>query len=636
MRHSWPARLNPWRNARAAATAMLHGSSLGEVPCALARYESLRLGPAIKHVDRSGQATAARVAVAGDDGAMTGAGDESTVLPVLTEDQLARLRPYGATRPVEAGEVLISPEDDRYDLLIVLDGVVEVSDESQGRRVGIGRVMGRGRFLGELSLLTGQRPFLTARAVTSGEILAITPAQFREVLARETETAEILTRALIARRRRHVSDRASSAVIEIIGGGQSAQALALRTFLSRNTIAYNWVDVDQTDGSADILRALGVTRDDLPLAITPTRVLTSADPAELAEVLGLGSRQHYDHQYDVVVVGAGPAGLAAAVYGASEGLDLVAFDATAPGGQAGTSSRIENYLGFTDGISGAELTTRATIQAQRFGAQLSSPCRVGGIAASGRGFTVSLADGTAVACRTVVAASGALYRRLPLANWERLEGAGIYYAATEIEAGACTLSPVIVLGGGNSAGQAALYLARRCGRVTIVIRRESLTESMSQYLVDRVVANDFIDVASSSVVHAVDGRDHLEFVELENISTGEITRMATRGLFCFIGAEPASTWLPADIKRDHHGFVLTDVAVPPQDVTGRPRLPFETTMDGVFAAGDIRVGSMKRVAAAVGEGSSVIRSVHQYLAMFSDRDHTDDPGQSAPAPIRSA
>lgn len=545
---------------------------------------------------------------------MTGPASEATAYPVLDDGQLARLRRYGTTRPVMAGEVLFSPADAGYDLLAVLSGEVVVLNESRGASVEFAR-HGPGQFAGELNLLTGQRPFLTARATTDGAVLALTPAQLREVLARETDIADVLLRALIARRSRRVSGAASDATIEIIGTGQSGPALALRTFLNRNTIAYLWVDLDQADDAAEMLGTAGATWGDLPVVITPTRVLMNADPTALAAVLGIGRYPDHGRHYDVVVIGAGPAGLAAAVYGASEGLEVAVLDATAPGGQAGSSSRIENYLGFPDGISGAELTSRASIQAQRFGALLASPCRVDSLAVAATGsFTVRLADGTSLSARAVVAASGALYRRLPLPNWERLEGAGIYYAATDLEAGLSSASHVFVLGGGNSAGQAALYLARRCPRVTVVIRRDSLTASMSQYLIDRVMASDRIDVATSTEIAAVDGGDHLESVAVRNTATGAVTQVAASGLFCFIGAQPASAWLPADVACDEDGFVLTDVSVPAGLATARTRLPFETAVDGMFAVGDIRAGSMKRVAAAVGEGSSVIRSVHQYLA----------------------
>ena len=550
--------------------------------------------------------------------------DESAAYPVFTADQLDRLLGYGSVRPVQAGEVLFSPADDTYDLLVVLDGEVEVTEEVRGGQVRFAP-HGRGQFVGELNLLTGQRPFHTARVTTDGAILVIPPEQLRVLLGRETEIADVLVRALIARRRRRLSGDDASAPIEVIGTEQSGPVLALRTFLGRNTIAYRWVDASLAADLDDYLAGVGVTRDDLPVVITPSSVLPRARPADLGAALGLVRHAAADRRYDVVVVGAGPAGLAAAVYGASEGLDVVVFDGTAPGGQAGTSSRIENYLGFPDGISGAELTTRAAIQAQRFGAQLTSPCEVERVSAAPAGFEIALSDGGSAEARTVVAACGARYRRLPLANWERLEGAGIYYAATSLEAGLCAAGPVFVLGGGNSAGQAAIFLARHCSQVTIVIRRQALAASMSQYLIDRIEAHDQIRVAARSVVSAVNGRDHLESVELRDTRSGEVTRYGSRGLFCFIGAEPAGGWLPAEVTRDEDGFVLTDVAVPRGRTTDRPRLPFETALDGLFAAGDIRVGSMKRVAAAVGEGSSAIRSVHQYLAQFHDHDRSGQP-----------
>jgi thioredoxin reductase (NADPH) len=550
--------------------------------------------------------------------ATPGPAGDAVAYPVLDDSQRARLRRYGTTRRVSAGEILYSPASASSDLLVVLSGAVVVSNDALGASVELARHR-PGQFAGELNMLTGQRPFLTARAATQGEVLALTSAQVREVLAHETDVADILLRALIARRRRHVSGATPGAAFEIIGTSHSGAALALRRFLTRNTIAYQWVDVDQADDAAGILGGVGATSADLPVVITPTRVLMKADPATLAAVLGLGRYPDHPERYDVVIVGAGPAGLAAAVYGASEGLDVAVLDATAPGGQAGSSSRIENYLGFPDGISGAELTTRATIQAQRFGALLASPCRVASLAvAADGGLTVGLADGASIAARTVVAASGARVRRLPLPNWERLEGAGIYYAATDLETGAADSSHVFVLGGGNSAGQAALYLARRHARVTIVVNTDSLTASMSRYLIDRVLASDRIDVTPASEVVAVAGADHLESVAVRTMATGAVTQVAASGLYSFIGAQPASGWVPDQVARDHEGFVLTDVAAPVRSGARRARLPYETTVNGMFAAGDVRAGSMKRVAAAVGEGSSVIQSVHQYLANFAD------------------
>jgi thioredoxin reductase (NADPH) len=548
---------------------------------------------------------------------MSSPADDSAAIPVLSDDEVTTLGRYGTVRQTAAGQVLFSPADDRYGLIVVLSGGVEITDESRGRSAVFAQV-GPGQFVGELGLLTGQRPILTARVTAAGEIIAIAPGRLRELLTRETEIAEILVTALIARRRRRASHEVPSEAIEIIGSGQSARALALRSFLSRNSVAYLWVDLDRADSPEDVLRGIGASGDDLPVAITPTRLLLNAGASELAEALGLGRRPDAYRIFDVIVVGGGPAGLAAAVYGASEGLDVAVLEAAAPGGQAGATSRIENYLGFPEGISGTELTTRATIQAQKFGAVLASPCRVDRLTATGKQFSVSLTDGTALSARTVVAATGAGYRRLPLANWQRLEGGGIYYAATDLEAGLCAGSPVVVLGGGNSAGQAALYLARQCPRITIVIRSDSFAASMSQYLIDRVAANPRIDVATSTIVEAVDGREHLEAVTLRSTRTASTRRLAARGLFCFIGARPASSWLPEDVARDDDGFVLTDIAI--SSDTRRPRLPYETSVDGMFAAGDIREGSMKRVAAAVGDGSAVIRSIHRYLSFCTDRD----------------
>jgi thioredoxin reductase (NADPH) len=542
---------------------------------------------------------------------------EAIAYPVLDDIQQVRLRRYSTTRRVTAGEILYSPASESNDLFVVLSGELVVSSDALSPSVELAR-HGPGQFAGELNMLTGQRPFLTVRATTDGWVLALTPAQVREALSRETDVADILVRALIARRRRHVSGATPGAAFEVIGTSHSRPALMLRRFLNRNTIPYQWVDVDQVDAAAAILSGVGATSDDLPVVITPTRVLMNADPAALAAVLGLGRYPDHPERYDVVIIGAGPAGLAAAVYGASEGLDVAVLDAFAPGGQAGSSSRIENYLGFPDGISGAELTTRAAIQAQRFGALLASPCRVASVAVAADGsFAVGLADGDSIAARTVVAASGARVRRLPLLNWGRLEGAGIYYAATELEAGDDS-SHVFVLGGGNSAGQAALYLARRCPRVTIVVNQDSLTASMSHYLIDRVLASDRIAVMTSSEVVAVESADHLESIAVRNMATGVVTQVAASALYSFIGAQPASSWLPEQVARDEDGFVLTDVAAPARSATARTRLPYETALDGLFAAGDIRAGSMKRVAAAVGEGSSVIQSVHQYLADFGD------------------
>ena len=342
-------------------------------------------------------------------------------------------------------------------------------------------------------------------------------------------------------------------------------------------------------------------------------------PGEFAEHLGLTFHPQPGFIFDLVVVGSGPAGLSAAVYGASEGLSTVSLDAVATGGQAGASSRIENYVGFPNGVTGEDLATRAAIQAQRLGAQLNAPCEVAGLRVEHGFQVIVLADGSEIPCKTVIVASGARYRRLAVDDLERFEGAGVYYAATDLEARTCTNLPVIVVGGGNSAGQAAIYLSQQGSRVSIAIRGDDLAHSMSRYLIERIEADPHIEVLTCTEVRALAGDSHLGNVTLEHTATGERRDVGCSGLFCFIGAVPATGWLHEALELDTKGFILTDRALPDSVTSGplfatRDPLPLETSIPGVFAVGDVRNGSIKRVAAAVGEGSSAVRSVHDHLA----------------------
>jgi thioredoxin reductase (NADPH) len=356
------------------------------------------------------------------------------------------------------------------------------------------------------------------------------------------------------------------------------------------------------------------------VVITPNAVLRRTTPGAFASLVGLAYRSVPGSVLDLVVVGTGPAGLAAAVYGASEGLDTVSLDAVSVGGQAGSSSRIENYVGFPNGISGGDLAARAAVQAQRLGARLNAPCEVTGFRVDHGFHVVVLADGSEIATRAVIVASGARYRRLQVDDLERFEGAGVYYSATEMEARDCRQGTVVVVGGGNSAGQAALFLAQQCGDVIMAVRRPDLAQTMSDYLVQRIHADQRIDVLGQHEVREMLGASHLEQVTLEDNAAGTRRVVDCGGLFCFIGAVPSTAWLGDCVALDRAGFVLTDRSV--QDIHldplafgGRDPLPFETSQPGVFAVGDVRHGSMKRVAAAVGEGSSAVRSVHDYLAL---------------------
>jgi thioredoxin reductase (NADPH) len=351
------------------------------------------------------------------------------------------------------------------------------------------------------------------------------------------------------------------------------------------------------------------------VVITPTEILRRATPAVFAEHLGLTYQPKPGYIFDLVVVGSGPAGLAASVYGASEGLRTVSLDAMAIGGQAGSSSRIENYTGFPNGISGGDLTARSAVQAMRLGARLNAPCEVVGLRVEAGFHVVILRDGSEIPTRAVIVASGASYRRLDVEDLERFEGAGVYYAATDLEARVCDGRPVLVVGGGNSAGQAAIHLGEHNCSVTIAIRRDDLAHSMSQYLIERIVADPKISLLTGVEVHALAGEDHLDEVTLRHTATEQRQAIPCSGLFCFIGAQPATGWLCDGVLLDQDGFVLTDRQLSGQIAAGTSSpLPFETSVPGVFAAGDVRNGSMKRVAAAVGEGSSAVRSVHERLA----------------------
>jgi thioredoxin reductase (NADPH) len=539
--------------------------------------------------------------------------------PRLTETQRARLQAYGTPHVVEAEDVLYGPGDREYDLIVVEDATVEIVrpptlDAPEEALVRFGP----GSFLGELSLLTGQAVYLIARVVAGGRVHRIGPARFRRLMAEDPELSNILIDAFNARRDLLRQSDASRG-LELLGTAMDSASLALRTYAARRRLPHLWFDADSVGGQS-LMEVASLTNDDLPAALLPDRVLRRATPGELAETLGLTYRRDSGAPVDLVVAGAGPAGLAAAVYGSSEGLTTVLLDALAPGGQAASSTRIENYLGFPSGISGAELAERAETQALKFGARLASPCEVVALDVDEH-LRVFLSDGTDIPTRALIVASGARYRSLPLERWDELEGAGIFYAATEIEARACAGGPVTVVGGGNGAGQAAIFLAS-CGcDVTLAIRRREIDANMSRYLLDRLLANARITVRGGTEVVRLDGERVLEAVALRG-PDGEVHEQECRGLFCFIGAEPATGWLTG-VALCERGFVRTDVQLTSDDLgetwsaLGRGPLSFETSVPGVFAAGDVRLGSMKRVAAAVGEGASAVRSVHTAIGVHT-------------------
>jgi thioredoxin reductase (NADPH) len=546
----------------------------------------------------------------------TGAG-AIPVFPPLTPEQFAILGRYGDRTEAAAGDVLYSAGDADYDFIVVESGEVEVVRPAMpGAPEAPIASWGPGFFLGELNLITGQSALATARMNAPGVVLRVKRSEFRRLMADEAELSDFVLRVLLARRQSLLHNEGALS-LRIIGSQMSAGTHALRTWAARQQLPHTWIDFDEPTGQR-LACAAGVTADDLPAAITATAVLRKATPGAVADHLGLALRAGVEHDYDVVVIGGGPAGLAAAVYGASEGLHTLLVDSIAVGGQAAASSRIENYLGFPSGISGVELTSRALVQANKFGADISSPCEVESLDCHDGHLHVRLSNGEDIHARSVVVASGARYRKLPLDNWSTFEGASIFYAATEIEARACSSRPVTVIGGANSAGQASLFLAESGCQVCLVVRGSDLGAGMSRYLVDRVLADPRITVHLQSQVSELFGTTALEGISITS-TDGHSVRKDCRGLVCFIGAEPATDWLKG-LAVDEDGFIVTDRDIPDDDrgptweLLGRSPLPFETNVPGVFAVGDVRSGSMKRVAAAVGEGASAIRSVHLALA----------------------
>jgi len=554
---------------------------------------------------------------------VTGIGSDREVgnpvaYPRLNDAQLARLRSYGTRQTVEAGDVLYGPGDATYDLIVMEDATVEIVQPATRDAPEESLVrFGPGLFLGELNLLTGQAVYLIARVVEGGRVHRIAPARFRQLMAEDPELSDILLEAFQARRE-ILRQNGASRGLELIGSVMDSASLALRTYAARRRLPHLWFDADSVAGQS-LLQAASLSSADLPAALMPDRVLRRATPGELAETLGLAYRGiDSGDSVDLTVVGAGPAGLAAAVYASSEGLTTVLLDALGPGGQSAASSRIENYLGFPSGISGADLAERAETQALKFGARFSTPCEIVALRIDEH-LRAVLADGTEIPTRALIIATGARYRSLPLERWDDFTGAGIFYAATELEARSCADGPVTVVGGGNGAGQAALFLASFGCDVTVAIRRPEIESGMSQYLVDRLLASPKITVLGGTAVTRLDGEHVLESISLVG-PTGELPEQACRGLFCFIGAEPATSWLTG-VALDEHGFVRTDVQLTTDELgetwsaLGRGPLPFETSVPGVFAVGDVRHGSMKRVAAAVGEGASAVRSVHTAIGV---------------------
>ncbi|MFE3505759.1 FAD-dependent oxidoreductase [Kitasatospora sp. NPDC059160] len=546
---------------------------------------------------------------------LTPPADVHGAYPLLSDDQIAILRSCGQVRPVREGEQLVRAGDPSEEFFVVLSGTVAVV-EGHSEQQQLVHLHEPRSFLGELGVLEGQTALLGALVSTPGEVLAVGLAALRDLLSREPALGDVILRAYLLRR---TILAGAGTGFRIIGSAFSPDTRRLLDFAARNRLPHRWADLEKDTEAEALLTRLGIAPEETPIVVWHEhRVLRNPSNAELAQVIGLRTETVARAVLDLVVVGAGPGGLAAAVYGASEGLSTVVLDAVATGGQAATSSRIENYLGFPAGISGMELAECAVVQATRFGARITVPAEAAGLEQRDGANVVRLADGSTVAANNVVVATGARYRRLPARGVERFEGLGVHYAATLWEARTCRLDTVAVVGGGNSAGQAALFLARESPAVHLLVRGEDLGHNMSRYLIDRIEQNPRIHVRLHTEVQEVTGEDRVEAVVVQDNRTREQQVLEARALFVFIGASPATSWLAGAVTLDPRGFIPTgqDVAHVAADLwkpLGRAPLALETGLPGVFAVGDVRSGSVKRVASAVGEGAMAVRLAHEHL-----------------------
>jgi thioredoxin reductase (NADPH) len=542
----------------------------------------------------------------------------SEAFPLLTKAQIDRLRPYGKVRSVSAGDVLFEPGDSNVPVFVLLSGGLDIIQPcpKDGRAL-VSHIPGS--FTGEFSMISGQRALLRGCVTESGEFLEIPVGDLRSIVARDAELGDIFMRAYILRRVLLIQEGASNVIL--LGSRHVADTLRLREFLGRNGYPYKYIDLDTDERSQSILDHFQVSPDEVPVVVCNGRtVMRNPSLAELADCLGLNLSVDVSQVRDLVVVGAGPSGLAAAVYAASEGLDVLVVETATPGGQAGSSSKIENYLGFPFGISGDHLTARALTQAQKFGAKMMVARSAVRLDCDRRPYRVILDQGSPLAARAIVLAAGAQYNKLPVPKLGNFEGRGVYYGATFMESQLCEGEDVVVIGGGNSAGQAAAFLSQTARKVYMLVRSGRLSDTMSRYLIRRIEENPVIELHYNSQITAVDGNEHLESVSWFDGDSGQTSSHDVRHLFIMTGASPRTDWLEGCLALDSKGFVLTGHDLDKQTLEAkswplsRPPQILETSLPGVFAVGDIRSGNVKRVASAVGEGSIAIHLVHRTLA----------------------
>ena len=539
------------------------------------------------------------------------------VFPTLTPEQIARVAAHGHVRRVEHGEVLLEPGDQNPRFFVVTAGHIEVVKPSGDTEEPV-TIHRRGQFTGEVSMLSRRHGFVRMRAGEAGEVIELDREQLLMLVQIDSELSEILMRAFILRRVEMIAHEFGDVVL--VGSTHAPGTLRVKEFLTRNGHPYSYIDLDRDAGVQDVLDRFHVAVADVPVLICRGEVvLRNPTNEQIADCLGFNDAIDHTQVRDLVIVGAGPSGLAAAVYGASEGLDVLVLEANAPGGQAGLSSRIENYLGFPTGISGQELAARAYTQAQKFGAQLIIAKGARQLACDRKPYAIEIDDGPRVPARTVIIATGAEYRRPSLENLSQFEGAGVYYCATFVEAQVCRGDDVVVVGGGNSAGQAAVFLAQTAKRVHMLVRSNGLAESMSRYLIRRIEQSPAIVLRTCTNLVALEGSDHLERVRWRDDESGSIETHHIKHVFVMTGAVPSTGWLRGCVVLDAKGFIKTGPDLSHDDLAAarwplaRPPYLLETSRPGVFAVGDVRGGNIKRVASAVGEGSIAVAFVHQVL-----------------------
>ena len=539
---------------------------------------------------------------------------QQKAFPKLTDEQLSALAKFTSLKTYHDGEHLFKAGDSDFKFFVIERGKVEIIERSTGKRKTV-TVHEEKEFTGDISMLTGSPSPVSAVAVGECEVYEVSNADLKQILKEIPQLGDCILQAFLTRRK--LLESSDFVGLRVVGSKYDRDTLRLRDFLAKNRIPFTWIDLESDRAVDKLLQQFEVDRGSLPIVLFgDSSVLRNPSNNELAEVLGIKEPLE-DTLYDLAIIGAGPGGLAGAVYGASEGLKTVVLEKNAPGGQAGCSSKIENYMGFPLGLSGTDLANRASIQAEKFGAQITNPAEVIDIK-SDKGYqTVKLANGERLTARCVLIATGVNYRRLPVERCEEFEDSGVYYSATAVEAELCRDRTVAIVGGGNSAGQAAIFLSQYAKKVLLLIRGDNLKKSMSAYLSDRIELNNEIEVLTHTEITKMMGDECLSAVEITNNKTQSSQEVEVAGVFIFIGATPCTDWLPDNIATDDKGFIKTGTQLTDEDKQSYNRSPFllETSQPGIFAAGDVRFDSIKRVASAVGEGSMTVKFVHQVLSM---------------------